>query len=291
MNIVEKDGNTLIENVIDFSVEQTLECGQCFHFEKIDDMEYAVVAKGLLLHIKQEGNTLIFYGKSREEVEKIWITYFDLERDYGKIKKTLLKRDEKLKEAIEEKYGVRILNQEFHETVISFVISQNNNINRIKKIVFNLSEKYGEYIGEIQGKKYYAFPDVKILKSITKEEFVELKTGFRAPYLCAASKELANGYTKEYFDKLSFEQAKKELLKIKGIGEKVANCILLFGLSYRKAFPIDVWIKRIMEELYFDSKDTKKEEIAEFAEKKYGEYKGYAQQYLFYYGREKSLKK
>lgn len=290
MKLREEKGNVYIDNVTDFNIEQTLECGQCFHFEKLDDMEYAVVAYGRLLHIRQENDTLIFMEKSGEEVEKIWVPYFDLERDYSYIKKVLIKSDKKLEEAIREKYGVRILNQEFYETLISFIISQNKQIPHIKKIVFDLSERFGNCIGSIKGREYYSFPGVKELGNITEEDFRELKTGFRAPYLTCAAKMLNEGLTDESIKGMSYDMAKERLTQIKGVGEKVANCVLLFGLSYRNAFPVDVWVKRTMESVYFDGSDTPKETISKFARERFGEYGGYAQQYLFYYGRSNKIK-
>ena len=291
MDIREENGNIYIDRVIDFNIEQTLECGQCFHFERIGDMEYVVIAYGKLLHIKQEKDTLIFFGKDRDEVMGIWIPYFDLERDYGKIKRALLDKDEKLKEAITEKYGVRILNQEFYETLISFIISQNKQIPHIKKIVFALSDTYGEPVGEVNGKMYYGFPSCGRLGEITEENYRELKTGFRAPYLRCASDMLNSTLKEEEIKGLSYEEAKDRLMQIKGVGEKVANCVLLFGLSHRNAFPVDVWIKRTMEAVYFDGADTPKEKIMEFAKERFGEYGGYAQQYLFFYGRDGGIGK
>ena len=291
MNLRENKCNIYLDNVIDFNIEQTLECGQCFHFEKLDEMEYAVIAYGKLLHIKQTENTLVFINETKENVEDIWIPFFDLKRDYGVIKKALIQSDNILSEAIEEKYGVRIMNQEFYEMVISFIISQNKQIPHIKQIVFSLSEKYGKKVGEINGKEYYAFPELEIFKDISEEEFRSLKTGFRAPYLVDASRRLTTNITKESMEGLDYDKAKEKLMEIKGIGEKVANCVLLFGLSYRNAFPIDVWIKRTVEVMYFNGEDVSKEKIVKFAKETYGQYGGYAQQYLFYFGRSKKIKK
>lgn len=289
MRIIEDGGNTIIKSVSDFNIEQTLECGQCFRFYKQADMDYVVVAKGYLLHIRQIGDDLIFIDTQKTVVENVWIEYFDLYRDYSKIKKRLLKTDYKLENAIEEKYGIRILNQEFHETLISFIISQNKQILHIKQLVRRISENYGEYLGSVNGEKYYSFPTVETLGKISEEDYREMKTGFRAPYLKDASEKLAKKQlSAEMFKGISEEEAKNLLLNVKGVGEKVANCVMLFSLGYRKAFPIDVWIKRIMEFLYFE-KETKKEEIQKFASELYGEYGGYAQQYLFSYGRDNKL--
>ena len=292
MRIYQQKNNTIIEGINDFNLEQTLECGQCFRFYKQNDNEYVVVAYEKLIHVKQEDDNLIFFNNSIEEVENIWMDYFDLKRDYGKIKNFLLQNDKKLEPAIKEKYGVRILNQQFHEMLISFIISQNKQIPHIKQLVKRISEKYGNYLGTINNEKYYSFPSPKVLGTITEESFREMKTGFRAPYLADAVEKISSGYLCEKtFKNLNEEQARKKLIEIKGVGEKVANCVMLFSLGYRDAFPIDVWIKRIMESVYFNGEDTSKERIAEFAREKYGEYGGYAQQYLFCFGRDNKVGK
>lgn len=290
MRILEDKNNTIIKDVPDFDLAQTLECGQCFRFYKQAEEEYVVVAFKTLLHIKQIGNDLIFIDTDKATVENLWIPYFDLERDYGKIKKFLLRKDNILKDAIDEKYGVRILNQEFHEMLISFIISQNKQILQIKQLVKRISENYGEYIGEVNGEKYYSFPDIKSLGNISEEDYREMKTGFRAPYLFDASQRLSKGeISNEILCGLSEEETRKKLIEVKGVGEKVANCVMLFSLGFRSAFPIDVWIKRIMETLYFNGEDTSKEKIGEFASELYGEYGGYAQQYLFCFGRDNKV--
>jgi len=292
IKIYEKDNLVIIEAVNDFNIEQTMECGQCFHFEKIADLEYGVVSMNKFIHIRQEKDTLYCMQTSLMDVEGYWIRYFDLERDYSAIKAHLISTDERLKAPIEDKYGVRILNQEFEETLMSFIISQNKQIPHIKQIVRNISKKYGIFLGSVGEIDFYSFPDICALESITEEGFKEMRTGFRAGYLLDASKNMTLGMVKrEKFDNLSEDDARKLLMSIKGVGEKVANCVMLFSLGYRNSFPVDVWIKRIMEEMYFDGKDTKKEIIGEYAKKNFGEYGGYAQQYLFYYGREKNLGK
>lgn len=147
MRIYTEKNNTIIEGVEDFQLSQTLECGQCFRFYKQDEEDYVVVAYEQLLHIKQENDVLIFYNCNMDMVKKIWIPYFDLERDYSVIKSFLLKKDNTLEESIKEKYGVRILNQEFHEILVSFIISQNKQIPHIKQLVKRISEEYGKLLG------------------------------------------------------------------------------------------------------------------------------------------------
>lgn len=290
MRIRKDKNNTMIEGIRDFDLAQTLECGQCFRFYQQDIEDYVIVAYHSLLHIRQEADKIIFFNKTEEEVRDIWIPYFDLERDYGEIKRFLLSGDKVLEPAIHEKSGVRILNQEFHEMLISFIISQNKQIPHIKQIVKALSERYGDYLGKINGEKYYSFPDICQLAKVTEQGFREMKVGFRAPYLVdAAGKLLSGQISEDDLSQKSEEETRKKLMEIKGVGEKVANCVMLFSLGWRQAFPIDVWVKRIMETLYYDGADTSKEEIAQLAKKMYGAYGGYAQQYLFCFGRDNKV--
>ena len=282
MKTVRDGKNTIIKEISDFDLGQTLESGQCFHFKSLDGGDFAVCARGRAARIRQDGDSLIFFDADSSEVEKIWIPYFDLERDYAEIKRRLLKNDDRLSEAIACQGGVRILNQEFTETLLSFIISQNKQIPQIKSIVFAISEKYGSYIRDIDGQPCYAFPELKTLSQIGVGDFRELKTGFRAPYLFDACRWITSGgLGEETFKGLDEAGARETLKQIKGVGDKVANCVMLFSLGYRAAFPVDVWIKRIMEHLYFNGDDVPKDEIERFARGKYGEYGGYAQQYLF----------
>lgn len=284
MYIEEKNGNIILNEVVDFNVEQIFECGQCFHFEKLDEMDYVTVAYGKLLRISQIADKVILHNTDINEYNSIWRKYLDMDTDYGYIKSWLIKKDKRLKEAVDSTYGIRILRQEFHEMLMSFIISQNNQIPRIKQLVAAISQRYGSLVGEINNKSYYSFPNVEKLLEISEDDYRNIKTGFRAPYLVSATKALELGMSEETFNDMTYEVAKAELMKIKGVGDKVANCILLFGLGYRNAFPVDVWIKRIMEQVYF-KEETPKERIMTFAEEKFGEYGGYAQQYLFYYAR------
>ncbi|HHT96783.1 MAG TPA: DNA glycosylase [Clostridiales bacterium] len=269
-----------IVKVKDFNLEQTLECGQCFRFKKYSDNHYIVNAKDKALEVKQEDDNLIFYNISKEE-EKNWIEYFDLDRDYSEIKDYIISREPKMKEIIEAGSGIRILNQDFFETLISFIISQNKQIPQIKQVINNLAIKYGEELSDDN----YAFPTMERLSQVTEEEFRESKAGFRAKYLVDACEKVKSGLINEKdLLTLSNEEILNELCTIKGVGVKVSNCVMLFGLGRKEAFPIDVWIKRIMEEIYF-KKETKLDIIQKFAEEKFGSYGGFAQQYLFYYSR------
>ena len=279
-NIVTVDG------VNDFTLSQILECGQCFHFDKLDEEVYEVVAFGRAVKMEQTDKVLRIYGSSMEDYEGIWKLYLDMDNDYGLIKQSVIKADGALKTAVDEKSGIRILNQDFFETLISFIVSQNKSIPQIKQCVKNISHRFGDEVIGYNGEAFYVFPDVQRLHDATEEELRECKVGFRAPYIKNATEAVYSGaVTKEKLDELDIAQARELLMTIKGVGEKVANCVLLFGLGRREAFPVDVWMKRIMEQMYFDGKDTKKQDIEAFAVNKYGDLGGYAQQYLFDYAR------
>ena len=251
-------------------------------------MDYVTVAHGKALRITQHKDKVTLHNTDMNEYNLIWRKYLDMDTDYGYIKRWLLKRDNSLADVIVETSGIRILRQEFHEMLMSFIISQNKQIPHIKQIVAAISERFGSEVGTINGRSYYGFPVKEALYNITEEAYRELKTGFRAPYLMSATEALKAGMSEKSLEGMEYNQAKAELMKIKGVGEKVANCVLLFGLGYRNAFPVDVWVKRIMEYVYFHE-DTSKERIMEFAADRFGEYGGYAQQYLFHYARVKKL--
>lgn len=279
-NIVTVDG------VNDFTLSQILECGQCFHFDKLDEEVYEVVAFGRAVKMEQTDKVLRIYGSSMEDYEGIWKLYLDMDNDYGLIKQSVIKADGALKTAVDEKSGIRILNQDFFETLISFIVSQNKSIPQIRQCVKNISHRFGDEVIGYNGEAFYVFPDVQRLHDATEEELRECKVGFRAPYIKNATEAVYSGaVTKEKLDELDIAQARELLMTIKGVGEKVANCVLLFGLGRREAFPVDVWMKRIMEQMYFDGKDTKKQDIEAFAVNKFGDLGGYAQQYLFDYAR------
>lgn len=299
MNIYSSDKNLILENVPDFDIEEVLECGQCFHFTKLNDKEYEILALGKYLHIKQENslqevdlsNRITLYNTSIDDYEMLWKDYFDMDRDYHHIKNHIVSIDDRLADAVAAKKGVRIIKQEFFETLISFIISQNKQIPHIKQIVHTISERYGDEIVLPDGRKVYSFPTVEKLYQVSEEELRECKVGFRAPYIRNAVEKVYDGEIDGLMlQNLSVSEARERLMTIKGVGEKVANCVLLFGLGFTDVFPVDVWMKRIMEHMYF-GQDTKKEIIEKFAMDRYGEYAGFAQQYLFYYGREQGLGK
>lgn len=286
MKILNENNNIILTEVKDFNLQHIFDCGQCFRWEREAKNCYIGVAFGKALKISQDKDTIILYNTTREDFDKIWFNYFDFGTDYQSIKKALSK-DAVLCDAVRFGNGIRILNQDLWECVVSFIISQSNNIPRIKKIISTLCELYGEKINYM-GKTYYSFPDVNKIHSLSSEELSLIKAGFRDKYIMSAAEFFTNEFSDTYFDSLSYDEAKKELIKIKGIGDKVADCILLFGLSKRSSFPVDVWIKRVVEYFYFNEPQSVGK-ISEFAAERFSNLGGYAQQYLFYYARENKI--
>lgn len=281
MNIYDYKDGVVVSGVKDFLLSQTLECGQCFHFVKRGHEEYDICANNRILHIKQEKDILYFENTSAEEYKNYWENYFDLKRDYCEIKEILLQKDDLLAPAIKDMWGVRLLNQDFFETLISFIISQNQQIPRIKQIIANISYNYGKRLSADMA----AFPDDVAILNAGIMGMRECKSGFRAPYIIDACEKYHSGVISENgLRNSSYESCIEKLKCIKGVGDKVANCVALFSLGHRSAFPIDVWIKRIMESLYFKC-ETSINDIASFAADTFGEYGGYAQQYLFYFAK------
>lgn len=233
----------VVEGIKCLNLELTLDCGQAFRWVKQDDGSFSGVAGGVFLNIKEENGKFIFKNTSKENFENIWCHYFDLDKDYEKICDTL-KQDPLLAPTVDAYYGIRILNQDSWEALCSFVISQQNNIKRIKGIIARLCEKYGE---ETEN-GFYTFPSAQRLSELSVEDFEELGTGYRAKYLERLAKAVAIGdIDLQKIKALSLDEARKELLNIYGVGIKVANCALLFGFEFYDAFPVDVWMKRVME--------------------------------------------
>ncbi len=280
-------GSLTVSGIRDFLLSQTLECGQCFHFVKAGEEEYYISAMGRCLHIKQTGDDLTFFNTTEEEYGSVWEDYFDLARDYGAIKDALLEKDDALRPAIEAMWGVRILNQDFFETLISFIISQNQQIPRIKRIVAGISCNYGDALDN----DMYSFPDAERILAAGVDGIRGCKAGFRSPYIIdACEKYMAGAVDRDKLMAADYAGCVENLKQIKGVGDKVANCVALFSLGKRNAFPVDVWIKRIMESIYF-GEETAISAIQALAEDKYGEYGGYAQQYLFYFAKTNEIGK
>ncbi|MBP3332612.1 MAG: DNA-3-methyladenine glycosylase 2 family protein [Clostridia bacterium] len=276
MKVVNFGNYIKIEDESFFDIFQTFDCGQTFRFEKIGEDVVEGVAHGKLLRMKQTKDGCVEINCTADEFERVWKHYLALDRDYSEINAYFsLGNDEVLKKAALYGKGIHILRQDPWEALCSFIISQNNNIPRIKKIINSLSEKFGEPF-EYEGKTYYSFPTAKALAEAGEAEIFALKTGFRAKYICDAAEKVVSGEIDlEKILSLTTSDAQTELLRIKGVGPKVAACALLFGFDKTDAFPIDVWVKRVFSKYYPDGFD-----IISF-----GENAGIAQQYLFYYER------
>lgn len=278
----------ILNNVRDFHLDHIFDCGQCFRWERQEDGSYIGPALGKIVKISTEGDPLntkvIIDNCDEKDYLELWETYLDMNRDYGSIKTLLTESDEVLVKASEYGYGIRILKQDFWETVVSFIISQNNNIPRIKGCIESICKSFGEYIGEYEGRSYYAIPTPEVMASLTVEDLGSAKLGYRAKYLIETAKQmLAEGGPEEVKARLvESSNPIEELQSFTGIGPKVAACISLFGLGRMDAFPIDVWMRRVMNQLYgIDEKDVKS--MKEYAKEHFGEHGGIAQQYLFYY--------
>ena len=284
----------IINNCKSFRVKDVFDCGQCFRWNEELDKSYTGIFGKNVLNVKQEpdeeGYKITFTGVCNGNIEDICKNYFDLNRDYEEIKNKLSKIDEFMAQSISYGEGIRILNQDLWEMIISFIISANNNIPRIKGIIERMSKKYGEEI-EFRGKKYYTFPTIEALKNASKEELRTLGMGFRDKYIYETTKIIAEKQVDlESLKNKETKQAREELLKLNGVGPKVADCILLFSTLKRlDVFPIDVWVRRVMNDLYIHNEDetkVSKKQIENLAKEKFGELEGFAQQYLFYWRRE-----
>ncbi len=267
-----------------FDLTHTFMCGQCFRWFENEDKSYTGVALGRAVTMTYAEDVLTIFNTSEDDVKNIWIDYLDLNRDYSKIK-TFYAKDKYVSKAMEFGYGIHILNQDIFECLISFIISTQNQIPRIKKIVSLLCERYGNCV-KIGDNKLYTFPTAKMLSGVDAKQLEFLKAGYRAGYIADAVEKVLTGEVNlEEIKQMPYAEAKKELMKIKGVGPKVADCVLLFSAGKSEAFPIDVWVKRTMQTLYMDENATNKQ-IEKRAQELFGEYAGFAQQYLFYYARE-----
>ena len=283
-----------LSNIDSFELKDIFECGQCFRWNKQPDGSYEGVFLGNIAKIKKEGKNIIIKGIFKQDIKQVIEEYFDLNRDYKKIKEQLAQIDINMKTSIEYGQGIRILNQDLWETIISFIISANNNIPRIKGIIERLSEKYGNKI-TWNSKNYYTFPTPEQLKNVTVKEYRNLGLGFRDIRLYETTQMILNKEIdlEKMHKNPSTIEVREQLLKLSGVGPKVADCILLFSnLKRFDVFPIDVWVRRVMNDLYIKNEDetkVSKKQIEKLAQEKFGNLAGLAQQYLFYWRRETEL--
>lgn len=281
----------ILEDCKSFEPEHIFECGQCFRWNKQEDGSYTGIFKENVVNVKKENNRIIFKGICKENIKEECIDYFDLDTDYDNIKNKLSNVDDYLKTSIEYGEGIRILNQDLWETLISFIISANNNIPRIKGIIERISKSYGKKI-VWNSNEYYTFPTPQELSKASVEDLRKLGLGFRDVRVYETTKIINENpdKLKELADEKDVNKLKEELLQFPGVGPKVADCIMLFSTLKRlEVFPIDVWVRRVMNELYIKNEDEakiNKKEIEQLAKTKYGNLAGIAQQYLFYWRRE-----
>lgn len=278
----------IIKNFKHFDPVHTFECGQCFRWRQIDDNKWFGVVKDLAVNLEWNGKDLIFHDTKEEDFLRVWYPYFDLARDYGEIKNILQKNDPVMKEAINFGHGIRLLQQDFQETLISFLISQNNGIPRIRKIVESLAEHFGEPIYDrISDVK--TFPTCERLAGTSLEELRVIRAGYRDKYIQKAAQQICLGeIDMDVLKKGTPAQSRAEMKKLFGVGEKVADCVLLFSGIRFDIFPVDRWVRRVMAELYLGY-EASNEEVNRFATEKFGALAGFAQQYLFYYAKEKKI--
>lgn len=273
MEFTYNNGIITVKGLKNYKISQIFDCGQCFRFNENPDGSWSGIAYAKYITLSQTGDTLTIAGITKDEFENKFRRFLCLDCGYEEIREDIAGRfagDKTMSEAMKFGDGIRILRQEPWECVCSFIISQNNNIPRIKKIIEEISRKFGEEIGEGR----YAFPTARALREVGEEEIFRCRTGFRAKYIYDAACKVESGECDlRAIDKMTTAQAIEYLEKIKGIGLKVASCALLFGFDKTDAFPVDVWMKRIIDEYYGGNLDVPS----------LGKYAGIAQQYLFYY--------
>ncbi|MGN1116839.1 MAG: DNA-3-methyladenine glycosylase family protein [Candidatus Ornithomonoglobus sp.] len=281
------NNDIVISGQPDFELAHIFDCGQCFRFNKQADGSYLGTAFGRTIKISKQNNEIILHDTSIEDFKNIWYDFLDLERDYGAVKDKLTQDgDPVMRAAAEYGGGIRILNQELWETMISFIISASNNIPRIKKIIELLCTSFGDahtYLGST----YYSFPSPERIAKLSLDDLSVIRAGFRDKYILNCAQRVVSGEINLCeINSLPTPEAKKALMSIYGIGNKVSDCILLFGMQRFDSFPVDVWIKRIMEYCYFENTKQSIKTISAYANDRFGELGGMAQQYLFFYARE-----
>lgn len=256
-----------------FNIQQICDSGQCFRMTPVEENKYSVVASGRYLEITQEKENCTF-SCGEEEFETFWKNYFDLDRNYEDYLCQINPNDRYLSEAGRFGYGIRILHQDLWEMIVSFLISQQNNIVRIRKCIQNICEEYGERRLNFRGEVYYTFPTAETLARLGDDELKACNLGYRSKYVVRTAKSVVAGEINlEQVKKMSYRKAKAELLNLFGIGEKVADCICLFALHHLQAFPVDTHIRQVLDEHYKRG----------FPNRRYNGFQGVMQQYIFYY--------
>ena len=279
----------ILNNITSFELKDVFDCGQCFRWEEQNDGSYTGVIKQGVLNVSKVGQNVCIKGMLNAPINEVVNYYFDLDYDYNKVKNDLSQIDANMKQAVEFGSGIRIICQDLWEMLISYIISANNNIPRIKKIINAISKKYGTRV-EWNNQEYYLFPTVEQLAKATQQDFRDLGAGFRDKYIFKTTQMVKNKEIDlDELTKINDSSKVREILeKCQGVGDKVADCIMLFGMHRFDVFPIDVWVRRVMNDLYIhqaDEKAVSKVFLQKYANQKFGDISGLAQQYLFYWRR------
>ncbi len=269
MKIEKTNDGLKVTEISGLSLPETLDCGQCFRWRPDENGNWHGVVKGVHRYIRPENDGITILGATEDEFKSIWYDYFDFERDYDALKNDF-SANEMLRDACTFAPGIRVLRQEPWEAFITFIISQNNNIARIKGIVERICAAFGKEIEE----GVYSFPTPEVMAKVPTEKFTELGCGYRAEYLSSASKEVYEGSLDlENLKTAPLAEARERLLKVHGVGPKVADCVLLYGLGRVERCPADVWMKRVLSALGGEMPEC----VTNYA--------GIAQQFLFHYAR------
>lgn len=266
-----------------FDLKATITCGQIFRYIEENNV-FTVIIKDRVLVLSIDGDDIIVESNKEENLREVVYDYFDLDRDYDLIEKNIIKKDEKLKDALVFSRGLKMIHQDPFETLIAYIISQNNRVPSIANSLNLISSNYGEKV-IFKEKEYYLFPSLEKLETLSEEDFRKCKVGFRDKYLYGIINSIKNNTLNlEDIKNMNSDESLKYLMSFKGIGNKVASCILLFAYQKFDVYPIDTWVKKFMKE---DYNIEGEKNIKEFTYNKYNEYSGLAIQYMFNYKRNK----
>ena len=284
----------MLLNLQDYiDLENTLFSGQCFRWQKKGSW-YLGVLKGNVLKVRLRGTSLEYfsYPDSESDIEAVVNNYFRLSDDIKKTKKAIINIDQRFLKITEKTNGLRILNQEAWECLISFICSSASNIPRISKTINDMCKLFGKKI-KIMKQDFYTFPSVHKLSSVTEQDLKSVGSGYRAKFLLTAAKKIAHDdLNLAWIKSLNYNKAVDALvLSLPGVGYKIADCVLLFSLNKMEAFPVDRWVQRAVNDLYFNSNGLSVTKVRNFGQSKFGQYDGYAQQYLFHYWRLKNIRR
>lgn len=292
MRIYENPSAVVIENVKDFDIHHIFSNGQSIRCKKQKDNSYTCVVKDKIMNVSQIDNTLYLKNTNLDDVKNFWVNYFGLDVNYSIIKKEILNISPNLSHIIDFGSGLRILNQDEWETLITLILSSNNSMQVLEKVVDNLCSRYGDYIGEYAGEKYYSFPTPDKLSSLSLDELRECKVGFRDKYIKSTSRVICNNDIDLYnLYKLDTKSCLDNLRELSGVGEKVADCVAMLSMRKHDVFAVDIWIKRIMEDIYFNNESNSVKKIRSFAVDKFGDLSSFVQQYLFFFARQNKVGK